>query len=159
MSMLTVSTTTTLCATSTLTLLLLRALPSTPSDEVLDAVDELEVRAEDLELLQDERGLAFKIALEPGLVGLVEAWASGVEWRRLMGGTSLDPGDVYRILRRTLELLRQVSLVPYVSEGVARRAREALRAMDRYPLADNAILGAAADGAAEQAPGQVEPQL
>ena len=125
-----------------------------PSDEVLDAVDELEVRGEDLELLQDERGLAFKIALEPGLVGLVEAWASGVEWRRLMGGTSLDPGDVYRLLRRTLELLRQVSLVPYVSEGVARRARDALRAMDRYPLADNAILGAAVEE--EAAPGQVE---
>ena len=60
----------------------------------------------------------------------------------------------HRILRRTLELLRQVSLVPYVSEGVARRARDALRAMDRYPLADNAILGAAVEE--EAAPGQVE---
>ena len=31
--------------------------------------------------------------------------------------------------------------MPYVSENVARRAALALRAMDRYPLADNALMG------------------
>ena len=116
------------------------------SPEVLDAVEGLAARADELSLLQLERGLTFGVGLEAGCCGLVEAWASGLEWRALMGGTSLDPGDVFRILRRTIELLRQVSLVPYVSDAVAQRARQALRAMDRYPLADNAAMGAAVDG-------------
>ena len=35
----------------------------------------------------------------------------------------------------------RVSQVPYASQAEQRRAAEALRAMNRYPLADNALMG------------------
>jgi len=60
-----------------------------------------------------------------------------------VAGTSLDAGDIYRLLKRTVELLRQVALVPYASGGATQRAREALRQMDRYPIADGALMAVA----------------
>ena len=83
----------------------------------------------------------FPVTIEPGVCSLVEAWAAGEQWGALLANTSLDGGDIFRILRRTIELLRSVAAVPYVSRTVQRRASEALRAMNRYPLADNALMG------------------
>jgi superfamily II RNA helicase len=39
----------------------------------------------------------------------VESWVNGASWRELCRDTSLDQGDVCRMLRRTVEVLRQVS--------------------------------------------------
>lgn len=44
------------------------------------------------------------------LAGLVEAWASGCSWEEVMRDCSLDDGDVARLLTRTTDLLRQVSV-------------------------------------------------
>ena len=106
-------------------------------------VETLGGRAEALERVQMERGVDFSVGIEPGSVGLVEAWAEGTSWPQLMAGTSLDAGDIFRLLKRTVELLRQVALVPYASGGATERAREALLAMDRYPIADGALMAVA----------------
>eukprot|EP00955_Chlamydomonas_euryale_P040893 351841-Chlamydomonas_euryale.AAC.9 len=42
------------------------------------------------------------------LAGLVEAWAAGATWAQIMEDSSLDDGDVARLLMRTVDLLRQV---------------------------------------------------
>lgn len=101
------------------------------SEAVLDTLDELQARADVLAEAQFRAGVAFPIGLEGSACALVEAWAKGETWERLVANTSLDGGDLYRILRRTTELLRSVSAVPYVSDGVKRRASTALRAMNR----------------------------
>ena len=78
------------------------------SEEVTSCLDGLADRAYDLDEIQMRHGLTFAVGIEGGVCGLVEAWAQGEEWTALMSNTSLDPGDVFRILRRTVELLRQV---------------------------------------------------
>ena len=111
------------------------------SPAVLETLEQLDERAEDLADAQIERGLTFPCTVELSAVPLVEAWAAGEEWRQLLANTSLDGGDIFRILRRTIELLRSVADVPYVSDAVKERASAALRAMNRYPLADNVLMG------------------
>jgi len=125
----------------------------TTSEAVFECLEVLGDRADALDEAQLRRGLSFSVPLDGGICGLVEAWAQGEEWTQLMANTSLDPGDVFRVLRRTVELLRQVSLVPYVSDAIQRRAVLALRAMDRYPLADNALMSLeSAEGAEAEGP-------
>lgn len=82
----------------------------TPSVEVMECIEGLSDRAENLDDVQASHGLSFPVSLDSGICGLVEAWAEGEEWNALMANTSLDPGDVFRILRRTVELLRQVRI-------------------------------------------------
>ena len=83
----------------------------------------------------------FPVTVELSACPLVEAWAAGEEWGALLANTSVDGGDIFRILKRTIELLRSVSQVPYVSDDVKNTAAAALRQMDRYPLSDDGLMG------------------
>lgn len=51
------------------------------------------------------------VRLDGTLCGLVEGWASGCDWSELVASTSLDQGDLCRILRRSMEILRQIPVL------------------------------------------------
>ena len=91
------------------------------------------------------------LTLSTELVGLVEEWARGASWPQLLKGTTLDEGDVVRLLRRGLDTLRQLPMLaltarvledgtrapsPLVPESLRRNARRAIALMDRYPVTD-----------------------
>ncbi len=73
---------------------------------------------------------------EPELMGLVEAWARGISWSDLIANTSLDEGDVVRIMRRTVDLLAQVPYCEAISDQLRRSARAALVAINRFPVSE-----------------------
>jgi superfamily II RNA helicase len=78
-------------------------------------------------------------------MGLVEAWAKGTTWNDLIANTSLDEGDVVRIMRRTVDLLAQVPYCEAISEQLRKNARAALTAINRFPVAEaDQVLKAAA---------------
>ena len=43
-----------------------------------------------------------------GLAGPVQFWAEGMDFERVIAKTTLAPGDLVRVLRMTIQLLRQV---------------------------------------------------
>ncbi|NES67748.1 MAG: hypothetical protein F6K24_49450, partial [Okeania sp. SIO2D1] len=57
-----------------------------------------------------------------------------VEWQVLVDNTSLDEGDVVRILRRTLDFLSQIPHVPHLSDVLRRNAYRAMQLIDRFPV-------------------------
>lgn len=87
--------------------------------------------------VQSEANVFIPISLDADLMGLVEAWASGISWVELLSGTSLQEGDACRILRRVLDLLRQVPYLPVVSEGLKRNSKRAVALLDRFPVTDD----------------------
>lgn len=105
------------------------------SPEVLAPLDNLQkgLRRR-LFQVQYRHEAAIPIWLERDLVTLVEQWALGVEWLELVSHTSLDEGDVVRILRRTLDFLSQIPHVPHVSDSLRRNAFRAMQLIDRFPV-------------------------
>ncbi|HLO49699.1 MAG TPA: RNA helicase [Kamptonema sp.] len=105
------------------------------SPEVLEALDNLQrgLRRR-LFQVQYRHDVAIPIWLEREIVTLVEQWALGVEWLDIVANTSLDEGDVVRILRRTLDFLSQVPHVPYISESLRINAYRAMQLIDRFPV-------------------------
>ncbi|ACK68788.1 DSH domain protein [Gloeothece citriformis PCC 7424] len=83
---------------------------------------------------QYKRMITIPVWLEDELMGLVEAWARGTEWQELCEQTSLDEGDIVRLLRRTVDVLWQIPYIPRISEMLKQNAREAIRAMKRFPV-------------------------
>jgi superfamily II RNA helicase len=73
---------------------------------------------------------------EPELMGLVHAWARGSSWNDVIANTSLDEGDIVRILRRTVDLLAQVPYAEAISEQLRTTARKALQAINRFPVSE-----------------------
>lgn len=104
------------------------------SPEVEAALAGLRSTRRQLFQLQRRYNVAFPIWLEYDLVALVEQWALGVEWLELCANTSLDEGDVVRLLRRTLDLLSQIPHIPYLSEALRRNAYRAMQLLDRFPV-------------------------
>ena len=85
---------------------------------------------------QERRGLVIPIWWEPELTGLVHAWAEGCSWSELISSTSLDEGDVVRVMRRTVDLLAQLPYAEVISEQLRTNARKALRAINRFPVCE-----------------------
>ncbi len=87
-------------------------------------------------LFQRQRRLqvVLPVWLEYEFVGLVNQWALGEEWLELCANTSLDEGDVVRILRRTLDFLSQIPHVPHLPNELKRNAVRAIQLIDRFPV-------------------------
>lgn len=109
-----------------------------PSAKVLEVYDELEEIAWELKTAQVEANVEFPIYLTREVGGLVESWAGGLTWRELCKDTSLDQGDLCRLLRRTVEILRQIPLAYGIAPSIANIATKAANEMDRFPVADEA---------------------
>jgi superfamily II RNA helicase len=84
--------------------------------------------------VQYRHDTVIPVWLERELVSLVEQWALGVQWIELIENTSLDEGDVVRMLRRTLDLLSQIPHVPHLSESLRMNAYRAMQLIDRFPV-------------------------
>ncbi|MEB3311905.1 MAG: DEAD/DEAH box helicase [Snowella sp.] len=83
---------------------------------------------------QKRYGITIPLWLEVDLLGLVEQWALGATWDELCTHTSLDEGDLVRILRRTIDLLWQIPQIPNVSDSLKTNARKAVSLMKRFPV-------------------------
>ncbi|MEB3294401.1 MAG: DEAD/DEAH box helicase [Synechococcales bacterium] len=83
---------------------------------------------------QRRRDVMQPIWLEDEMVGLVEQWALGTEWLELCSNTSLDEGDLVRILRRILDFLSQIPHVPHADRKLKENALRAIQLIDRFPI-------------------------
>ncbi|MFM7425472.1 MAG: DEAD/DEAH box helicase, partial [Elainella sp.] len=79
-----------------------------PASEIEQALGGLRSIRRELFKLQRRYQVALPIWLETDWMGLVEQWALETDWQELCSHTSLDEGDVVRILRRTVDFLSQV---------------------------------------------------
>ena len=115
-----------------------------PSAKVRDATDALFERAVlPLSDLQFEAGLGdVACRLDDAAAGLVESWADGAAWAQVKDATSLDHGDLIRLFRRTLDVLKTAAnldpaLAPPSFAAVRSAARAAAKAVDRPPVRDD----------------------
>ena len=85
---------------------------------------------------QERSSVVMPVWYELELMGLVHAWAKGVSWNDLIANTSLDEGDVVRIMRRTVDLLAQIPYAEAITEQLRGNARAALKAINRFPVCE-----------------------
>jgi len=109
-----------------------------PSPEVLNVLDDIKSLRRRVFQVQRRYDVALPVWFDREFVGLVEQWALGAEWEDLCGNTSLDDGDIVRVLRRTLDLLSQVPHVPHLSDRMKSLARDAAYAVNRFPVKEDA---------------------
>jgi superfamily II RNA helicase len=113
-----------------------------PAEEVIEALVHLKGTRQSLLKLQYRYNIVLPIWPEykfldkivGGLMGLVEQWALGISWTELCTNTSLDEGDVVRILRRTVDILSQIPHVPTVPNSLRVNAIRAIQLLDRFPV-------------------------
>ena len=108
---------------------------SSPATE--EALNNLVAIRNELQNVQEQYEILTPIYLNSELMGIVEAWARGTNWRDLISNTSLDEGDVVRILRRTMDLLSQIPHCDGLSRQLKQNARHAIKLMNRFPVSED----------------------
>jgi superfamily II RNA helicase len=101
---------------------------------VTEALDDLRSLRRRLFQVQHRQQIALPVWYELDYTGISEQWALGVDWADLCSQTSLDEGDLVRILRRTLDFLHQIPHAPHLPEELKRNAHRAIHLIDRFPI-------------------------
>jgi len=65
---------------------------------------------------------------------LIEMWAEGLEWEELTQMTESSEGDVVRVFKRTIDILRQIVNAQYINPQLNDTARDAIKAILREPI-------------------------
>jgi superfamily II RNA helicase len=105
--------------------------PSPQVVETLNTMLDYEIK---LNKLQEKFNVVMPVHLNPLPAGLVEAWAQGLPWDKLIESTNIDQGGLVRILRRTCDLLRQFSRIPEIPNELSQLARQALKLVYKDPI-------------------------
>ena len=101
-----------------------------------EALHDLSSLRKELLRIQRLSNIVIPVCFELELIGIVYAWAKGVLWRDLIANTSLDEGDVVRVIRRTLDVLSQIPHCESISEKLRKNARLACSSINRFPVCE-----------------------
>ncbi len=108
-----------------------------PSLKVIDVFNELDGLRKLVASQQNKFHIEIPIYLETELTGIISEWARGKKWKDLVFNTSLDEGDVVRIIRRSIDVLSQVQYCIGVSNKLKSNAKLALKAINRFPVSES----------------------
>ncbi len=108
-----------------------------PSLKVIDVFNELDGLRKLVSFQQNKFHIEIPIYLETELTGIISEWARGKKWKDLVFNTSLDEGDVVRIIRRSIDVLSQIQYCIGVSNKLKNKAKLALKAINRFPVSES----------------------
>ena len=107
------------------------------SIKVNDVLNELEGLKKLISNQQSKYLIDAPIHFESELTGIISEWTKGKKWRDIVFNTSLDEGDIVRIMRRTIDVLSQIKYCLSASNKLKRNANLTLKAINRFPVSES----------------------
>lgn len=81
-------------------------------------------------------GIYKSVTVNANLSGLIQRWAEGCEWDELVENSGLDDGDILRGIRRTLDMTKQISKCPNISQEIQNLANDSIPLIERDIVLD-----------------------
>ena len=113
---------------------------------------------EDIEEQQLDYGLERAVPEETIYCGVAELWVKGFSWETTTAISGLSDGDLFRVLRRTHDLCRQVEHWEGAPAGLRDLARATNVALMRGPLEENVSFFESTEGDAGITPEGTVPE-
>lgn len=89
-----------------------------------------------LNKVQKQYGVNDPLNLNPFYSPIIEYWVNGGDWDEMMASLELAEGDLIRIFKRTVDLLRQLTIIPNVPEKLVKTAGLTIDCINREPVTD-----------------------
>jgi superfamily II RNA helicase len=105
-----------------------------PTGPAVEAIREVSKIAREIRVVQRRCRIDVPTRVFADCSGLTQSWAEDGNWELLGTFTSLDEGDVVRVMRRTVDLLEQIRHAPGLDDPLRDNAKEAIRLLDREPV-------------------------
>jgi len=106
------------------------------SKTVRKTVDDIYQILRRLHKIQKQYGVEAPLNLNPFYSPIIEYWVNGGDWEEMMATLEIAEGDLIRIFKRTVDLLRQLTIIPNVPEKLARTAVVTIDCINREPITD-----------------------
>lgn len=105
-----------------------------PSRNVKQSINEIYWVKKKVAKVQRKHKVFIDLLLNTEFSGVIENWALGEDWESIVRQTGMDEGDIVRTIKRTVDILRQVTHASYVNPDLAERCNQALEAINREPV-------------------------
>ena len=87
-----------------------------------------------LSIIQRDFDIETEMYINSYYSPLIEYWVNGGEWEDLIEQVPSGEGDLVRCFKRTIDVLRQLTVIPNVSDELVTTARAAIEAINRSPI-------------------------
>lgn len=87
-----------------------------------------------IEISQRDNEIETPMYINSYFSALIEMWVNGAEWETIHESVEMGEGDIVRIFKRTVDVLRQFCIISNVPEALAFTAREAIKGILREPI-------------------------
>lgn len=118
-------------------------ITSPPSSNVRKVLSKIKDIKRKIFMLERDFNLQNEMNLHSHFSGLIEKWVSSnlIEdnnqtktWNELFEDNEFSEGDVVRAFKRTIDLLRQFTIIENVDPEVAQTAKDAIKAINKEPV-------------------------
>ena len=65
---------------------------------------------------------------------LIEQWIQDTPWEDIAKQVDSSEGDIVRIFKRTVDVLRQLTILPNISENLKQAAKDAINGILKEPV-------------------------
>ena len=83
---------------------------------------------------QNNHDINAPIYINPYFSSLIELWVEGAQWETIAGQMEIGEGDIVRTFKRTVDVLRQLTVIDNIPEALVFTAREAIEKIQRAPV-------------------------
>lgn len=109
--------------------------PSQPiSSEVRKTLNQIKNIRRKIAIVQRDYEIDTEMFLNSYYSPLIEMWVNGLSWEELTAMTESSEGDVVRVFKRTIDILRQIANAQYINPQLNDTAKEAIKAILREPI-------------------------
>lgn len=87
-----------------------------------------------VEIEQKDNNIETPMYINSYYSAMIEMWVNGAEWETIVDQVEMGEGDIVRIFKRSVDVLRQFCVISGVPEALVFTAREAIRGILRAPI-------------------------
>lgn len=104
------------------------------SHAVRKSLNQIKNIKRNLEKIQKDNNIETPMYINSYYSALIEMWVNGAEWETIAEQVEMGEGDIVRIFKRTVDVLRQFCTISNIPEELAFTAREAINGILREPI-------------------------
>lgn len=84
--------------------------------------------------VQKDNNIETPLYINSYYSAMIEMWVNGAEWESILDQVEMGEGDIVRIFKRTVDVLRQLCVISDIPEALVYTAREAINGILREPI-------------------------
>lgn len=109
--------------------------PQTPiSPQVRKTLNFIKNIRRNIDRYQKENDIETPMYINSYYSSMIEMWINGAEWESILNQVEMGEGDIVRIFKRTVDVLRQFCIISDMPEALVFSAREAIDGILREPI-------------------------